>query len=513
MASSRRAALAAVPDRGLLARARAAWDGGEYGRVAVLLGDVRPTGGDLIPALLLHARALLALGRPAEVPAVLDGAGEVTDPELESALQMLRGAALTRGPRPADGETLLAEAAARSERFPERAAEIAYYRALSRWAAHDLGAAEALIDAAQPPPAGVVRSRLEQLRGWIEVRRERYRDAAVRFRGALAALDASDERDAKGRATILHGLSFIAAETVDPDLGELVRSAYAANPWSDDTRIERFQVLEHLSWLSLLGGDVERAWDERQLALTITVDTSYHAIALIHAAKIAGMVGDRFSERRYLQLAGALLLRGDQTSLDVERRNALLGFVTAARAPQAATARDVMTLYDRSAPRRTAMLAFEGDRRIDALELHARGRLALIDGETKDGIAALQRSLELWSALGYELRAAIVAHELLAATGERRYAQRALEALRDAPAAWLRPALAEPASPLAQLTPAERRVLAELCKGKKAREIADEFGRSFNTINNHTRAIFGAFGVRSRSALVAKCAGLGLLER
>jgi DNA-binding CsgD family transcriptional regulator len=39
-----------------------------------------------------------------------------------------------------------------------------------------------------------------------------------------------------------------------------------------------------------------------------------------------------------------------------------------------------------------------------------------------------------------------------------------------------------------------------------------DFGRSFNTINNHTRAIFTAFGVRNRAALVAQCARLGLLD-
>ncbi len=55
-------------------------------------------------------------------------------------------------------------------------------------------------------------------------------------------------------------------------------------------------------------------------------------------------------------------------------------------------------------------------------------------------------------------------------------------------------------------------MLGELCKGKKAREIAQAFGRSFNTINNHTRAIFAAFGVRSRAALVAECAKLGILD-
>jgi DNA-binding NarL/FixJ family response regulator len=108
-----------------------------------------------------------------------------------------------------------------------------------------------------------------------------------------------------------------------------------------------------------------------------------------------------------------------------------------------------------------------------------------------------------------------VANALRTVSGDRGYAQAALDALRNAPKAWLRGALEQRAAeddPLAQLTAAERRVLGELCKGKKAREIAAGFDRSFNTINNHTRAIFSAFGVRSRASLVAECARLGILD-
>jgi len=339
--------------------------------------------------------------------------------------------------------------------------------------------------------------------------------AAHDFTAALDELDKTPETDAQRRAAILHALAFIAAETVDLRLGRVVRREYETNRWTDDTRIERFQVLEHLAWLSLLAGDVERAWDERQLALTLTLDTSYHAIALIHAANIAGMVGDRFSESRYVTLAGALLLRDDEDALDIERRTALLGFATAAGPAHLETARRIMTLYDRSKPRRTAMLAFESDRRVEALELYARGRVALLGGDTKSGTAALQQSLDLWTRLNCRLRVALTANDLRMATGDARYAGIALDALRDAPQAWLRPPLehrADDALPLAKLTAAERRVLIALCEGKKAREIAGEFGRSFNTINNHTRAIFTAFGVRNRTALVAQCARLGLLD-
>jgi DNA-binding NarL/FixJ family response regulator len=146
--------------------------------------------------------------------------------------------------------------------------------------------------------------------------------------------------------------------------------------------------------------------------------------------------------------------------------------------------------------------------------LHARGTVAAAEGNPQ-AAGELERSLDLWTRLGYRLRTALVADELRSVTGERRWAQIGLDALRNTPDAWLRASLERRSTeddPLGKLTPAERRVLSELCKGRKAREIAAGFGRSFNTINNHTRAIFAAFGVRSRSALVAECAKLGILD-
>jgi len=178
----------------------------------------------------------------------------------------------------------------------------------------------------------------------------------------------------------------------------------------------------------------------------------------------------------------------------------------------------VMTLYERTRPKGSAagdLSAWEGDRRLEAYEAYARGKLAVAEGATQQGVAELERSLEAWTRLGYRLRIAITANVLRTVTGDRRFAQIALDALRNTPNAWLREALERRTSeddPLGQLTPAERRVLTELCKGRKAREIAATFDRSFNTINNHTRAIFSAFGVRSRAALVAECARLGILD-
>ena len=107
-----------------------------------------------------------------------------------------------------------------------------------------LAEAEEIVEAALPAATGVVRSRLLQLLGWIDVRRENYAAAAPAFTAALEALEEADDADLKGRARILNALGIIAAETIDLRLGRLVRRQYHACAWSEDTRIERFFVLE-----------------------------------------------------------------------------------------------------------------------------------------------------------------------------------------------------------------------------------------------------------------------------
>ncbi len=517
MPSSRRAA--ALPSRAAeLDQARFAWDAGEYERVLNVLSSTKfDRREDRVASAVLQARALFALNRESLVaPLVQRASKEVKGAEETALTQMLHGTALTLTGRREQGEKVLDEAAALAKRAaPQLNAEVAYYRALSRWSSHRLAEAEEIVEAALPAAKDVHRARLLQLLGWIDVRGENYSGAARQFTAALEELNRAKQPDAQGHAHLLHALGIIAAETVDLRLGRLVRREYETNTWSEDTRIERFHVLEYLAWLSLLDGNVDRAWDERQRALSLTVDTSSHASALTSAANIAGIVGDRFSEARYFELAGSLLLRGDQVALDVDRRTAMLAFIASAPPANADNARKVLTLYERTRPRKTDRHAFEGDRRLEGFELYARGKLSIIEGRTQQGIAELEKALELWSRLGYRLRAAITANVLRSVTGDSRYVQTALEALRNAPNAWLRAALdrgSQGENPLAELTPAERRVLAELCKGKKAREIADTFDRSFNTINNHTRAIFTAFGVRSRAALVAECARLGILD-
>ena len=66
---------------------------------------------------------------------------------------------------------------------------------------------------------------------------------------------------------------------------------------------------------------------------------------------------------------------------------------------------------------------------------------------------------------------------------------------------------------LAQLTPGQAVVFEHLIRGRRSREIAANLGRSYHTINNHTRQIFRRFGVRSRAELLVRCSEIGIRLR
>jgi DNA-binding CsgD family transcriptional regulator len=91
----------------------------------------------------------------------------------------------------------------------------------------------------------------------------------------------------------------------------------------------------------------------------------------------------------------------------------------------------------------------------------------------------------------------------------------AARALTVAPQSWLYDELerrkSAASSGVSKLSPAERRVMLAICEGKTSREIAQEFGRSFHTIRYQTLKVYDVMQVQSRTALVAKCAKLGLI--
>jgi DNA-binding CsgD family transcriptional regulator len=89
---------------------------------------------------------------------------------------------------------------------------------------------------------------------------------------------------------------------------------------------------------------------------------------------------------------------------------------------------------------------------------------------------------------------------------------RAKAGLESYPRTWLTRGVGAPparsavvnSTALASLTSAQRAVFDLLLEGRGTDEIAGALGRSTFTVRNHIKAIFKAFGVGSRPALIVK---------
>ncbi len=72
------------------------------------------------------------------------------------------------------------------------------------------------------------------------------------------------------------------------------------------------------------------------------------------------------------------------------------------------------------------------------------------------------------------------------------------------------PSLVDPVATVFGLTQAERRVVAGVLEGLKAREIAERLGNSINTVNTHVKRVYAKTGVRRHGDLIRLCMHLAL---
>ncbi|MEA2718517.1 MAG: Bacterial regulatory protein luxR family [Candidatus Eremiobacteraeota bacterium] len=393
--------------------------------------------------------------------------------------------------------------------------EIAYHLAVGLWSLRDLEAAEAVVlrhlDNAQRFDAAA----LQQMLGWIEIARERYPFAGRHFAEALATLEAAGERDEWARARAMHALAVLALETLD--LRALQQLTVGQGRVGAEACEPLFHTMQTIGWLRMLDGDESGALTEFERARALAPSPSLVAAAEVNRASYFRIRGESGAARSYLQLAGEALRGQRWADANADERMTLLEYALEAYQLEPTSAGPTLTRYLSGAQRRRAALAFENDRRVEAIELTARGALEAFHKRPRDAARLLRDALDIWGKIGYRYREAMTA--LLIddiVPGDVNVRDAARRATASAPKSWLRREVdrrtARVASGYDALSPAERRVMIAICEGKTSKQIAADFGRSFHTIRNQTLKVYATMGVRTRSALVAECARLGLLN-
>jgi DNA-binding CsgD family transcriptional regulator len=416
-------------------------------------------------AAVLRGAALVALGRLDDGIATLRPALGSGDEAVRSEARCELAEAYLRAGRLDDVETVLSLFLDREgEREPHRAA-----RGLALY------------------------GRMERARGRRVV-------AGRYFLDALSALERAEEPLHRLRNALLHNVAVVAVETLEPRLFERVRARLATvdHIGPEHVAIQRVRVRGEL-----LCGETERAWDIAFATFVSSPPGIARVRALLGLALTARAGGERFTPARLTLAATDEGDHADWAQAGAEDRLVLLRLVGALAPLGGARAGALLRVYETLPAVPQAL---------DEAAGLALARAALAQGNRAERTMLLEHAVRSARTAGNAWAEAEAALEL-ASDGDAAALRRADELTRPAPRSWLRrryEALGRSLGP-ARLSPAERRVMDAICEGRSTADIAARFSRSKNTIRNQTRRVYEVMEVRTRSALVAKCAAAGLL--
>ena len=431
---------------------------------------------------------------------------------------MLRGTTLVRLGRLEEGLPLLERAAAdgASAHHAVRA-EAGYDLALAYFTANRLDDAVTALDTYADPGADIIHARALELYGWIEVRRERYPIAARHFLDALEVLRSTTHRDALMVASLLHGMTGIALDTLDLKLFARVRRRHRRDDvvaWLADAlvrdpprpRVRRAAGRQRGRSVAVSRRDAVRVGRGRAARRRAGHRGPHRARGRRHVhAGAPGAQGRRGRGRRRL---GRDRRRGPRRAARAGPRRRGDRYRDRRRAWRRCTRR-----CPRRARRSTCSTCSRGSTRS---RTSRAPRSPARRGETGEALKRLRSAVAVWRRLGdrYDEAVALLALAEIAPGDDA--LTRADELTRVVPRSWLRrryAALAERARGVEQLSKAEHRVMLAICEGRSTAEIADRFGRSKNTIRNQTRRVYEVMGVRTRSALGLEVRGDGHRRR
>ena len=352
-----------------------------------------------------------------------------------------------------------------------------------------------------------VRARGYVLAANIAQHRGRFREEGDALVEALRQFDAIKGVDVAIAAQSIERLAAIAMELLDESFERHAASHCDKLKWPPDLSAARFSVLRRLAWCSALRGDEFSAF--RLLKRAAAVHSPLlSARALADRAYLARHVGEAQFSAQELFDARDAAARVEWEAVPLENRMSLLILADLVFDADADEARRLLSRFRRSSAEVVA------DRSTAASIEYWNGVLHARFGDAPEAIEAFRTSYVAFNDMGLTWRAGRSAMELFRITGEARWRRIATEKLAAAQHSWLFRELevAAATGPAGALTRAQRTVFELLCAGISTREIARRLERSPFTVRNHTKAIFVAFGVRSRAALLVAARARGMAE-
>jgi DNA-binding CsgD family transcriptional regulator/predicted negative regulator of RcsB-dependent stress response len=460
---------------------------------------------------LLLARVEMRRGRPdVALSALASHAKRVVSREHRAEASLLRGAAFARL---GDAESAHAQFSAAEKSLAKESplrAELAYQIGAAYWIERRLDRAESALREAHEPADPELELQIAIVRGAIASARERLAEQGAILLQAIGKLTPGQTADVYLYGMIVTHVAALCVELPSNELRDTAISHIDRVPWTDDIGDLHFHALRAIAWRHALEGDEFNAFRRLRAALSATTSDAWRVAALADRAYLARALGELRWAAQELRDAHELAGKIDWRSVAGEEKLALPVLAELFASSDPAVAIAYAAMFARVGHEYPRVLSSSNDVRVRALEEYALGKVQLELGERDEALRLLTSAFEIYDRLGIQWRAGRAALALATIEDTEGWRERARAVLTNYPKSWLvrdesrgAPSRPEPAA-IAQLTPAQRSVYDLLIQGRSTEDIADRLGRSEFTVRNHIKAIFKAFGVSSRPALIVK---------
>lgn len=390
---------------------------------------------------------------------------------------------------------------------PESAFEVAYARMLVGWLESSPEAMERALEACDVRLSPHLNARRFYGLSWAAGLRGDYREQLRLLEQTVNQVNQMPVAyDVTLLASATRALVHLVREIAAPEAFECAKNTAESIAWTPDLERERFLTMRGLAWACALRGSHQQALHYAYVARDIAPSPMWVTACYADQAYLARMAGESASAAALLDHAVTSALNTHWESPG-EERVAMLNLMELVADRDPARAQQLLKIYDTIPVRLSPWLAFARDRRFTAMEEYARGAVLAASGEKMAAAALLEDAYRTFVPIGYAWRAAASALRLNAITRDHMWLQRAGEAVEEFGESSVAREINRKAvgfdSRLSRLTPAQHRVFELICEGLPDKQIAVELQISPETVKNHAARVRLAFGVHSRSALIA----------
>jgi DNA-binding CsgD family transcriptional regulator len=398
--------------------------------------------------------------------------------------------------------------------------ELQYRHAAALWMERKLQAAETVLKPLVEEPGSSFHIEALILDGAISAARGRFEQQAATLLKALRTVLATEPRDVLHWAHVTAQLSYLAREMPSPSLRTAVIENVDAVPWTTDIADLHFTTLKAVGWRYALDGDYLTAFRYLKRAGRVAPSDAWRVMAMCDRAHLAQSLGERRFTEQELEDVSELAERVEWRAVAGEERVALLLLAVLNAPADGALALSYIARFQETGHRFDGLLSANDDRRLKALTDYSLGFVYARLNYRDDALLFLKDAWQTFGEIGYDWRAARCAKEIASLTHDDVWIARAAEKIGAYPRSWIAAEIDETAREIkndagaasparrghserdALLTPAQREVYRLLMDGVAVSEIARDSNRSEYTIRNHIKAIFKAFHVNSRAALM-----------